>query len=50
MPAPRIDLYSDTNTKPTPPMRQAMAEAEVGDEQNFEDLTKGDLVAHGARW
>jgi threonine aldolase len=45
MPAPRIDLYSDTNTKPTPPMRQAMAEAEVGDEQNFEDPTVNKLCA-----
>ena len=28
-----IDLYSDTHTTPTPGMRRAMAEAEVGDEQ-----------------
>ena len=28
-----IDLYSDTQSKPTPEMRKAMAEAEVGDEQ-----------------
>lgn len=35
----RIDLYSDTKTKPTPAMRRAMAEAEVGDEQSFEDPT-----------
>jgi threonine aldolase len=34
-----IDLYSDTKTKPTPAMRKAMAEAEVGDEQKFEDPT-----------
>jgi threonine aldolase len=34
-----IDLYSDTKTKPTPGMRKAMAEAEVGDEQKFEDPT-----------
>src|SRR5688572_702521 len=34
-----IDLYSDTKTKPTPDMRKAMAEAEVGDEQKFEDPT-----------
>lgn len=35
----RVNLYSDTQTKPTPAMRQAMAEAEVGDEQRFEDPT-----------
>jgi threonine aldolase len=29
---PEIDLRSDTVTKPTPAMRQAMAEAEVGDD------------------
>jgi len=34
-----IDLFSDTKTKPTPGMRKAMAEAEVGDEQKFEDPT-----------
>ncbi|MDP6690619.1 MAG: threonine aldolase family protein [Alphaproteobacteria bacterium] len=43
MKTPRIDLYSDTHTKPTPAMRQAMAEAEVGDEQNFEDPTVNKL-------
>jgi threonine aldolase len=32
-----IDLYSDTQTKPSPGMRKAMAEAEVGDEQRGED-------------
>ena len=32
-----INLYSDTQTKPTPAMRQAMANAEVGDEQRGED-------------
>lgn len=32
-----IDLYSDTSTRPTPAMRQAMAAAEVGDEQLGED-------------
>jgi threonine aldolase len=35
----RIDLYSDTLTKPTPAMRRFMAEAEVGDEQMREDPT-----------
>ena len=34
-----IDLRSDTATKPTPAMREAMATAEVGDEQEREDPT-----------
>lgn len=34
-----IDLRSDTVTKPTPAMRQAMAEAEVGDDVFLEDPT-----------
>ncbi len=34
-----IDLRSDTVTKPTPAMRRAMAEAEVGDDVYGEDLT-----------
>jgi threonine aldolase len=34
-----INLYSDTQTKPSPEMRRAMAEAEVGDEQKHEDPT-----------
>ena len=34
-----IDLYSDTVTRPTPEMRRFMCEAEVGDEQKFEDPT-----------
>jgi threonine aldolase len=34
-----IDLYSDTLTKPTPAMREAMARADVGDEQRREDPT-----------
>jgi len=34
-----VDLFSDTVTRPTPAMRRAMAEAEVGDEQNREDPT-----------
>lgn len=33
----RIDLYSDTQTRPCAAMRDAMASAEVGDEQRFED-------------
>jgi len=34
-----IDLISDTVTKPTPQMRRAIAEAEVGDAQRGEDPT-----------
>jgi threonine aldolase len=34
-----IDLRSDTATQPTPGMRRAIAEAEVGDEQKREDPT-----------
>lgn len=34
-----IDLFSDTVTRPTAPMRAAMAAAEVGDEQRGEDPT-----------
>ncbi len=32
-----INLYSDTQTRPTPAMRDAIATAEVGDEQRHED-------------
>ncbi len=39
MPPIKIDLYSDTVTQPTAPMRKFMSEAEVGDEQKFEDPT-----------
>lgn len=38
-PAIEIDLYSDTKTRPSRAMRQAIFEAEVGDEQAFEDPT-----------
>jgi threonine aldolase len=34
-----VDLRSDTMTKPTPAMCQAMAEAEVGDDVFGEDPT-----------
>lgn len=34
-----IDLFSDTQTRPTPGMREAMARAEVGDEQSDSDPT-----------
>jgi threonine aldolase len=36
-PPVRINLLSDTQTKPTPAMREAMARAEVGDEQVGDD-------------
>jgi len=39
MTPPRINLFSDTQTHPTPAMRRAMAEAAVGDEQLGEDPT-----------
>ncbi len=35
----RVNLFSDTQTRPTAGMRQAIAEAEVGDEQRFADPT-----------
>ena len=38
-----IDLFSDTQTRPTDAMRQAIARAEVGDEQRFEDPTTNRL-------
>lgn len=44
----RIDLYSDTHTQPSPAMRDAMAGAEVGDEQHEADPTTNrlqDMVA-----
>jgi threonine aldolase len=39
MPAPVVDLRSDTVTRPTPAMRKAMAEAEVADDVYGEDPT-----------
>ena len=38
-----VDLYSDTVTRPTRAMREFMCEAEVGDEQKFEDPTVNTL-------
>jgi hypothetical protein len=35
----QLNLYSDTQTRPTPAMRQAMFEAKVGDEQKGLDPT-----------
>ncbi len=43
-----IDLRSDTVTKPTPAMRKAMAEAEVGDDVYREDPTVNRLEARAA--
>ena len=43
-----IDLRSDTVTKPSPAMRQAMAEAEVGDDVYLEDPTVNQLQARAA--
>jgi threonine aldolase len=39
MSATTVNLYSDTQTRPGPEMRRAMAEAEVGDEQRGLDPT-----------
>jgi threonine aldolase len=43
-----VNLYSDTQTRPTAAMRRAMAEAEVGDEQSFADPTVNALCARVA--
>ncbi len=43
-----IDLRSDTVTKPTPEMREAMAEAEVGDDVYGDDPTVNRLEALAA--
>ena len=43
-----IDLRSDTATRPSPGMRRAMAEAEVGDEQKREDPTVNALEESAA--
>ncbi|MCH8830591.1 MAG: aminotransferase class I/II-fold pyridoxal phosphate-dependent enzyme, partial [Planctomycetes bacterium] len=45
MPDTMIDLYSDTRTKPTVAMRQAIATAEVGDDMSGEDPTVNRLEA-----
>ena len=42
-PPVRINLYSDTQSKPTPAMKAAMMEAEVGDEQAGTDPTINEL-------
>jgi len=43
-----IDLRSDTVTRPTPAMREAMARAEVGDDVFGDDPTVNALQAHAA--
>ncbi|HKE81853.1 MAG TPA: threonine aldolase family protein [Solirubrobacteraceae bacterium] len=52
---PAVNLYSDTQTRPTPEMRAAIAAAEVGDEQLRQDPTTvaleervADLLGHEA--
>ena len=47
--APVVDLRSDTVTRPSPAMRAAMAEAEVGDDVYGEDPTVGRLERPGRR-
>ena len=42
---PRVDLFSDTQTRPSRAMREAMANADVGDEQLNEDPTVRQLCA-----
>ena len=42
-PPTRINLYSDTQTRPTPAMKDAMMRAEVGDEQHGDDPTVHEL-------
>jgi len=44
-----VDLRSDTVTRPTPEMRRAMAEAEVGDDVYGEDPTVNRLQERAAR-
>ena len=48
-PALRVNLYSDTQTKPSQPMRVSMLEAEVGDEQHGDDPTVNALCARMAK-
>ena len=43
LPAVRVNLYSDTQTRPTAAMKDAMMRAEVGDEQHGDDPTVHEL-------
>src|SRR3954468_15186877 len=45
---PLVNLFSDTQTRPTPEMRRFMADAEVGDEQQMADPTVNELCARVA--
>ena len=45
----RIDLYSDTRTRPSRAMKQAMVEAEMGDEQAGSDPSVWALCDYAAR-
>ncbi|HEY6293532.1 MAG TPA: threonine aldolase family protein, partial [Terriglobia bacterium] len=45
---PIVDLRSDTVTRPTPAMRKAMAEADVGDDVYHEDPTVNHLEERAA--
>src|SRR3954467_9951644 len=47
-PFPAVDLRSDTVTRPTPEMRRAMFEAEVGDDVYAEDPTINRLEQRAA--
>jgi threonine aldolase len=44
-----VNLISDTQTRPTEPMRQAMAQADVGDEQRGEDPSTNRLCERVAQ-
>ncbi|MGJ5133233.1 threonine aldolase family protein [Bradyrhizobium oligotrophicum] len=47
-PPVRVNLLSDTQTRPTPAMREAIARAEVGDEQIGDDPTVHELCGRVA--
>ena len=44
----RVDLYSDTQSRPTQGMRQAMLDAQVGDEQKGLDPSVNRLCEYVA--
>lgn len=50
MPPVRVNLYSDTQTRPTPAMKAAMMAAEVGDEQAGLDPTVDALCERMAKF
>jgi threonine aldolase len=43
LPPVRVNLFSDTQTRPSAAMKEAMMRAEVGDEQNGDDPTVNEL-------